>query len=306
MKQAYQIAVMARLGWNLHSMNNEGSVGNVTMGRKVTLPRSTARGIETFETDMVSGEMLKHGFVESLWTRFGAEHLCPDCKTLRPVRASKAASHKDALACPICDLSGYMSVVKGGLNLKRYAPVEFGMSVALPEAVAIQKHIHARHGRDTDETEAGTAKATDQMIYYRPTRSGQYAFHALMNSWKIGVDDTTFETVLEKDIRWSRFSTALYALADVMIFPQGAMRATRLAHVTEAQGIIVVAGTNSFVPRWSPLDDRYREMVEGMLSHVDEVDEDGGVHAFRFDSPVELLSAIKTIMTGYEPWSAGA
>lgn len=305
MKKAYQIAVMARLGWNLHSMNNEGTVGNVTMGRKVTLPRSTPAGIETLETDMVSGEMLKHGFVESLWTRFGTDQLCPDCKTLRPVRASKAASHKEALACPICDLSGYMAVAKGGLNLKRYAPIEFGMSVALPEAVAMQKHIHARHRRDVDEAEGETAAASDQMIYYRPTRSGQYAFHALLNAWKIGVDDTTFEAVVEKDSRWSRFSTALYALADVMIFPQGAMRATRLAHVTEAQGIIVVTEINAFVPRWSPLDDQYREMVEGMLSNADEVDGEG-VRAFRFDDPVELLGAMKTVTKEYEPWSAGA
>ena len=59
-KTVYEIAIMGRVTWNLHSLNNEGSVGNVVEPRTLKLADGTT-------TDGISGEMLKHIHVARLW-----------------------------------------------------------------------------------------------------------------------------------------------------------------------------------------------------------------------------------------------
>jgi hypothetical protein len=48
----FEIAILARVKWNLHSLNNEGTIGNVTEPRTIALWDGT-------KTDGVSGEMMK-------------------------------------------------------------------------------------------------------------------------------------------------------------------------------------------------------------------------------------------------------
>jgi hypothetical protein len=49
----FEIAILARVKWDLHSLNNEGTIGNVTEPRTIVLWNGT-------KTDGVSGEMMKH------------------------------------------------------------------------------------------------------------------------------------------------------------------------------------------------------------------------------------------------------
>ena len=60
MQQIYDLAIVGRATWDLHSLNNEGSIGNVTEPRTVMLADGT-------KSDGVSGEMLKHAHVSAFW-----------------------------------------------------------------------------------------------------------------------------------------------------------------------------------------------------------------------------------------------
>ena len=56
----YEIAILGRIIWDLHSLNNEGTVGNVTEPRTLILADGR-------QTDGISGEMLKHIHAEYIW-----------------------------------------------------------------------------------------------------------------------------------------------------------------------------------------------------------------------------------------------
>jgi CRISPR-associated protein Cst2 len=57
--RVFEIAIVGRATWNLHSLNNEGTIGNVTEPRTVTLWNGD-------KVDGVSGEMMKH--IHAFWT----------------------------------------------------------------------------------------------------------------------------------------------------------------------------------------------------------------------------------------------
>jgi CRISPR-associated protein Cst2 len=79
----YELAIVGRITWDLHSLNNEGSLGNVTEPRTVMLADGT-------KSDGVSGEMLKHVHVQSLWQIAGDKlPLCSNCRTLEPNKANE-------------------------------------------------------------------------------------------------------------------------------------------------------------------------------------------------------------------------
>ncbi|MGQ9756430.1 MAG: DevR family CRISPR-associated autoregulator, partial [Desulfotomaculales bacterium] len=77
----FEIAFMLRARWSLHSLNNEGTVGNVTEPRTVVLADGT-------KTDGVSGEMLKHLHTYNVWLAEPQKNcFCPACQRLQPQRA---------------------------------------------------------------------------------------------------------------------------------------------------------------------------------------------------------------------------
>ena len=82
----YEIAILGRLTINAHSLNNEGTVGNVVEPRTVSLADGTP-------TDGISGEMLKHLHAEAYWAVASAkENFCTNCKKLDPGKASGSQS----------------------------------------------------------------------------------------------------------------------------------------------------------------------------------------------------------------------
>ncbi len=102
---------MGRITWNLHSLSNKGTVGNVTEPRTLTLA-------DRSKTDGISDEMLKHIHVETLWAlENNKKNLCSACQVLKPERANaceevtKEATLKAvkiALQCELCDLHGFL------------------------------------------------------------------------------------------------------------------------------------------------------------------------------------------------------
>lgn len=137
----YEIAILGRATWDLHSLNNEGTVGNVTEPRTIVLADGT-------QTDGISGEMLKHVHAEYMWKLEGDKmKFCPVCRKFWPERAGYDVKGNieqgitEALKCELCDIHGFL--VPRAPNPNRKSTVEFGWAVGLPE-VHRSIHVHSR------------------------------------------------------------------------------------------------------------------------------------------------------------------
>jgi CRISPR-associated protein Cst2 len=146
-KPIYEIAILGRMTWNLHSLNNEGTIGNVVEPRTLKLADGTT-------TDGVSGEMLKHVHATYVWTLQGDKaKFCPACRVLEPTRAERnpnvigaggvqAATEQALTDCILCDLHGFLVQRP---TVHRDSTVQFGWAVGLREQVYRDIHQHARH-----------------------------------------------------------------------------------------------------------------------------------------------------------------
>lgn len=273
----FEVAILARLTWNLHSLNNEGTLGNVTEPRTVVLWSGQ-------RTDGISGEMMKH--IHAYWTWIGASasgqySLCEGCRNFRPQRAdliSKDLPKNDnlkalakALECTLCDVHGFLVQAP---TIHRQSVVEFGWVVGLPDKVQRDLHAHARHAATERGVEASSAEGSEpdeeagaqegvagQMVYHRPTRSGVYAVVSLFQPWRIGLNEIGYEYSIEDNERKKRYDLALQAYEWTLKRPDGAMRSTRLPHIEQAEGIVVISTSAVPVPLLSPLRDDYREKL---------------------------------------------
>jgi CRISPR-associated protein Cst2 len=259
-KKVYEIAFLGRIRINAHSLNNEGTVGNVTEPRTIVLANGE-------KTDGISGEMLKHIHTEALW-RLAKEQnidLCPACKVLSPMKADANEKIKgmkvkealnEALKCAICDTHGFL-VQKP--TLSRKSTVEFGWALALPNKFYRDIHIHTRVAAGEKKAEVG-----EQMIYNRPTRSGIYAFVSVFQPWRIGLNEMDYTYTVSEEERKKRYDLVLEAYKTMFLRLEGAMTTTRLPHLEACEGIIVKSGNADPVPIISPLVDKYIEEAKAI------------------------------------------
>jgi CRISPR-associated protein Cst2 len=143
-KEVYEIAILGKATWNLHSLSNEGTVGNVTEPRTVVLADGR-------KTDGISGEMLKHIHAMGMWTLESDKNkFCVECKHLGPERANKNPNAKGkpervierAIGdCTLCDVHGFLAQTG---PTARESTVEFGWAIGIPQAFR-DIHVHARH-----------------------------------------------------------------------------------------------------------------------------------------------------------------
>ncbi len=273
MNGLYEISILGKVGWNLHSLNNEGSVGNVTEPRTVIL----ANGIKT---DGISGEMLKHIHVEKMWELENDKNsLCESCKILEPARAdkSKNVKSKDSAItavqqalkdCKICDVHGFL-VQKP--TVARPSTIEFGWALGIPE-VYRDVHLHARHAIGEKETIEGEEDKSSQMVYHRPTRSGVYAIVSLFQPWRVGLNNVNLSYEVSDEERKLRYQLVLKAYQSMFLRTDGAMTTTRLPHTENFEGIIVISRTNYPTPVISPLNNDYKEEMNKIKDATKSID----------------------------------
>jgi CRISPR-associated protein Cst2 len=286
----FEIGLLARATWNLHSLNNEGTIGNVTEPRTVVLATGE-------KTDGVSGEMLKHIHAYNVWLLQEDKSLfCNACQKFHPQKAdmntliSRKNKPDEAMktaisSCILCDLHGFL-VQRPSIG--RPSAVEFGWALGIPDKTHRDIHIHARHsmvGRSREEVKTeneeseetageerkGGAEArqvTAQMIYHRPTRSGIYALVSVFQPWRIGLNEIDYNYVIEESDRKLRYQLALNAYKASLMRVDGAMTSTRLPHIEGIEGAIVISEKNFPVPVVSPLDDAYIAQVEELVSKM--------------------------------------
>jgi CRISPR-associated protein Cst2 len=300
-KCVFELAILARVKWNLHSLNNEGTIGNVTEPRTVVLWDGT-------KTDGVSGEMMKH--IHASWTwlqaKTGNLALCPACQSFQPQRADAAPQELDRndnaraistaiTRCVLCDLHGFLVQRP---TIHRQSVVEFGWIVGVPGKFYRDIHVHARHAvaeRGVAEAESVTSEeqtqkterteVAAQMVYHRPTRSGVYALVTLFQPWRIGLNEVNYTYALDPDEQTRRYQLALTAYEWTLKRPDGAMTTTRFPHIEGIEGIVLIARQPVPVPMLSPLREDYREKLEKLAQQQ-------SVDARKFDDLDELVGIL--------------
>jgi len=297
----FEIAILAQVTWDLHSLNNEGTIGNVTEPRTIVLWDGT-------KTDGVSGEMMKH--IHAYWTwlqaKTGDLSLCPACQSFQPQRADAApqdlnqndnaqAMHTAIKRCILCDLHGFLVQRP---TIHRQSVVEFGWIVGVPGKFHRDIHIHARHAvaeRGVSAESRGKSKEKErtevaaQMTYHRPTRSGVYALVTLFQPWRIGLNEVNYTYALDEKERHLRYQLALTAYEWTIKRPDGAMTSTRFPHIEGIEGIVLISRQAIPVPMLSPLREDYREKLKTLAQKQ-------GVEAKEFndlDELVNILSELK-------------
>jgi len=302
----FEIAILARVTWDLHSLNNEGTVGNVTEPRTIVLWDGT-------KTDGVSGEMMKH--IHAYWTwlqaKTGNLSLCPACQSFQPQRADAApqglnrndnaqAMHTAIERCILCDLHGFLVQRP---TIHRQSVVEFGWIVGVPGKFHRDIHIHARHAvaergvsaESRGESEEGEqpqerTEVAAQMPYHRPTRSGVYALVTLFQPWRIGLNEVNYTYALDEDERVRRYQLALIAYEWTLKRPDGAMTSTRFPHIEGIEGIVLISRQSVPVPMLSPLREDYREKLKTLAQKQ-------GVEAKEFNDLNELVDILTELQS---------
>ena len=298
-KEIFEVAIMARVTWDLHSLNNEGTVGNVTEPRTVVLADGR-------KTDGISGEMLKHIHTYNLWLlKEEGILLCPACQRLQPQKSDlpeyrdsdvfKGVNNLEAMKrainnCTLCDLHGFLMQRPA---IARRSTVEFGWAIGIPE-VHRDIHIHARHSMEERgvQQEEAEREVAAQMVYHRPTRSGIYAVISVFQPWRIGLNEIDYKYVIEAGERSRRYHLVLKGYKAMFIRAEGAMTSTRLPHVEGIEGLIAVSKTNFPAPLISPLRDDYRNAVEA-LAH-----QNGNIALYGFSSAAEFCSIMDDLAKG--------
>jgi CRISPR-associated protein Cst2 len=269
----FEISLMLRVTWNLHSLNNEGTVGNVSEPRTVVLADGT-------KTDGVSGEMLKHLHTYNVWlAEPRKDRFCPACERLQPQKADfpeyrrtfSATDNVVAMSqaienCVLCDLHGFLMQQPA---IARRSTIEFGWAVGIPE-VYRDIHVHARHAvgeRGGEQAEEGEREVAAQMVYHRPTRSGVYAVVSLFQPWRIGLNEIDYTYAIDAAARLARYRLGLEAYKHLLQRGDGAMTSTRLPHIEGVEGVIAVSRRNAPAPVISPLRDDYRQQLDALAAH---------------------------------------
>ncbi|MCW4046646.1 MAG: DevR family CRISPR-associated autoregulator [Candidatus Bathyarchaeota archaeon] len=263
----YEISFTGRLRIDAHSLNNEGTVGNVTEPRTIVLANGE-------KTDGISGEMLKHIHTEAVWqiVKEKKVFLCPACQILSPMKAdgnktvtemkeTKSALN-EALKCAICDLHGFLVQQP---TLSRKSTIEFGWAIALPSQFYRDIHVHTRVAAGEKEREKSAKEVSEQMIYNRPTRSGVYAFVSVFQPWRIGLNEIDYTYSIDDSARKNRYELVLEAYKAMIARIEGAMTTTRLPHFGEFEGAIATTKSATPVPVISPLVDGYIQQVKTII-----------------------------------------
>jgi CRISPR-associated protein Cst2 len=291
----FEIAILARVKWNLHSLNNEGTIGNVTEPRTIVLWDGT-------KTDGVSGEMMKH--IHAYWTWLQERNssipkLCSACDSFKPQRADKSrglptgrGNEANAMQiaierCVLCDLHGFLVTE---LPLPRQSTVEFGWVVGVPE-VKRDIHVHARHAIQfpLPQGQRSAEEVAEQMAYYRPTRSGVYALVTLFQPWRIGLNEVDYTYALDPNERTRRYQLALTAYEWTLKRPDGAMTTTHFPHIEGIEGIVLISRQAVPVPMLSPLREDYREKLETLAKKQ-------GVEFEKFDDLDGLVDILSKLL----------
>jgi CRISPR-associated protein Cst2 len=302
------LSIAGRWTVNLHNLNNEGTEGNFIQPRTVTVVKRTpdvggdgdAEGRPMlFAVNAISGDMLKHihadyfrqialddGAGEDGYD--GALPLSRNSIVLNPNRISTESEMVAMLtnaettnaeimdhtirSCALTDVHGILMTAPRRM-LPRKSRVEFGWTVAVPDAAQTEHFIHVkyavenatRYRHEDDPTNEG------QALFHRPASSAEYAFLAHIEVDKIGLNEITGEYPISEEHRRARAVAALRAMVQTLAHPYGAGRSQQAPHVSGFDGVIVTSNSRIPAITVSPLEDDFIGQAEKLTDQMNRL-----------------------------------
>lgn len=308
----HSISISGLLTLNLHSLNNEGTEGNVQMTRTVQIvdPDGKVQSVNA-----ISGDMFKHSQAE-YFRQVALEMgllLCEPSKRGDVNRINADEDFKKVLAkkklpgsevqaeilrrCALTDCEGTL-VVEGGYSVPRKSCVEFGWIVGRPETTRSDSFLHVKYDPQGRGKSTGEEDNSGQALFYRPASSGQYAVTVHVELDRVGKNDITHET-LDEGERRRRMVALARSIGYTFVQPRGAQRNTQSPHVMAFQGVIATSTSAVPAPAISALDPTYREQIEGIAKQLD-VFSPGHVKLLSFDSVASFLEHINGIAQSFQ------
>ncbi|MCC6629135.1 MAG: DevR family CRISPR-associated autoregulator [Chloroflexi bacterium] len=311
------VAVAARVELAAHALNNEGSRNNATVPRQVDV----VAGDEIVQVNAISGDTLKHAFVDYLRASIAdrpadaaALPLCDPCRQSDPNRLNADAelqalakqkadkvSNADVVTalvrrCTIDDVAGLLVTAseKGqpGRNAPRRSTVQFAWQLGIPAQVRTGRYTHVKLVPGDPTGDGGEGSNLGQNIFTKPASSGRYAFVASCDLARIGRNDISTERVIDEATWQARAAAVLTALFHTIALPGGAGRNTQLPHVHGVQGAVAVSVAALPPIVYSPLAD---DFVTQMGRVAAAFDRGGSEH---FVLPFADLGELGHLLTG--------
>lgn len=321
------LSLCARMTLDLHSLNNEGTEGNQQQTRMVYI--IDQRG-QRQSVNAVSGDMFKHILVGHLIPlldeakqplslgarvhdadRINAlnqafvdfcekeQEFKSDGKSQKRRATESEIMTKILTDCSLTDIAG--TLVTRGRSVGRKSVVEFGWVVGLPEdssgqsLTTTEQYFHVKYAPEGREAAAGgETVAGKQAIFHRPASSGIYALICNLDLYRVGVNDITRRSVVDKTGRVARAKAIIHALASTLLKPAGAQRNTQNPHIVNCQGVVAVSSTSLPAPTVSPLNDNYRDQISQAASALNAITSNG-VTVQQFETLADGVSVLARI-----------
>jgi CRISPR-associated protein Cst2 len=284
----HSISISGLLTLNLHSLNNEGTEGNVQMTRMVKVVDASGT---VGNVNAISGDMFKHTQCD-YFRQAAAEMglvLCPpsaigDANRINADDGFKSFLKNDGKKekragsevldyilkqCALTDCEGTL-VVSEGYSVPRKSCVEFGWIVGRPANTHTDSFIHVKYDPQERGKSTGQEDNAGQALFYRPASSGQYAVVVHVEFDRVGRNDITHATIDEVE-RKKRMMALARSVAFTFVQPKGAQRNTQAPHVMAFQGVIASSTSTVPAPSMSALSEDYRDQIERIAGRLNSM-----------------------------------
>jgi len=303
----YSIGINAKLTLDMHSLNNEGGEGNQTLTRQVTI---TDESGNLHMVNAISGDMYKHIQAEHLYYIALQEKLplCKSCEIFNPNRISgdidfkfnKSDSDEVILdevlkRCIIDDMEGIL-ITSNNKNIPIKSSVEFGWVVGIPKSTKTENYFHVKLVPNSKKDNADDNGANvGQNIFHRPASSGQYAFVANIDCYRIGYNEITRSYPISDEDREKRFKALIKSMLYTLIKPTGAMRNTQNPHIVNGEGVITISKSSAPAPLVSPLNKEYESQIKNISNSLNKIEGEDVIQYKEFKNLAEFAEIMGKI-----------
>jgi CRISPR-associated protein Cst2 len=311
-KKVSSISISARVTLNLHSLNNEGSEGNQTLTRQVTVfdEKGKKRSVNA-----VSGDMLKHIHSEHLF-HIAKERklpLCAGCKVHNANRITadtefttsfKKETPTDEVIsnaikkCAIDDIHGIL-ITSNNKNAPIKSKVEFGWLVGIPEMNDTENYFHVKFSNTKVDKKEKNESNQGQNIFHRPANSGVYALVSNIEVAKIGFNEIAKEYSIEKEGRKERYDSTLQAMLQTFLKPNGAMTSQQFPHILNFEGVVTTSSGTVPAPTVSSMKSSFREEIEETVKNLEFLRSD--LELKEFANIGEFAEIVSELIQNSEP-----
>lgn len=305
------MSISGLLTLNLHSLNNEGTEGNVQMTRTVQIV--DASGVVQ-SVNAISGDMFKHSQAE-YFREVALEMKLPLCgpsargdanrinadeeftKVIGGKKLPGSVVQKEILTrCALTDCEGTL-VVASGYSVPRKSCIEFGWIVGRPETTRTDSFLHVKYDPEGRGKSTGEEDNAGQALFYRPASSGQYAVTVHVEFDRVGKNDISHETIDDGDRR-RRMTALARSVGYTFVQPRGAHRNTQSPHVMAFEGVIATSTSTVPAPAMSALDSTYRQQIEGIAKQLD-LFSPGHIKLHTFDSMASFMEHVNGVAQSF-------